>query len=126
MKVSTFSGSRAGRWIVLTVLGLSAACTLAEAAPSRAQSIDGTYELTKRVLPNGTVLRPPAVAALYSLDRGRFSLNLFFKKPDGTLASESTIGRYTFSRQKHCEWIIYTTRNNLDQPGVTNSAPALA
>ena len=93
MKVSTISGSRAGRLIVLTVLGLSAAGALAEAAPSPAPSIDGTYELTKRVLPNGTVLRPPAVAALYSLDRGRFSLNLFFNKPDGALASESTIGR---------------------------------
>lgn len=127
MRGRIFAGSMASRLIVLTVLGLSAAAwTHAEAAPSQARSIDGTYELTKRIKPNGTVLRPPSVVALYSLDRGRFSLNLFFKNPDGTLASESTIGRYSFSRRKYCEWIIYTTRNNLDHPGVTNAAPALA
>ena len=64
--------------------------------------------------------------ALYTLRRSQFSLNLFFKNPDGTLASESTIGRYTFSREEYCEWIVYTTRNNLDQPGVTNTAPTLS
>jgi hypothetical protein len=57
--------------------------------------------------------------------RGRFSLNLFFKKPDGTLASESTLGRYVFTGTRYCEWITWTTRNNLDRAGVTNAAPAL-
>src|SRR5213592_3611433 len=67
-------------------------------AISRSTStIDGTYELTKHVMPNGAVIRPPAWAALYTMDRGRFSLNLFFGNPDGTLASESSIGRYTFT-----------------------------
>ncbi|MEO6969424.1 MAG: hypothetical protein ABI217_00835 [Chthoniobacterales bacterium] len=32
---------------------------------------------------------------------------------------------YTFSADKYCEWIIYTIRNNLDKPGVTNEAPAV-
>jgi hypothetical protein len=27
---------------------------------------------------------------------------------------------------KYCEWIIYTIRNNLDKPGVSNEAPAVA
>jgi hypothetical protein len=90
-----------------------------------APSIDGTYELTERVMADGTVLQPPAVAALYTMADGRFNLNLFVKNRDGTIGSESTIGRYTFSADKYCEWIIYTTRNNLDKPGVTNEAPAV-
>jgi hypothetical protein len=57
---------------------------------------------------------------------GRFSLNLFVKNADGTIASESSVGRYTFSADKYCEWIVYTIRNNLDKPGVTNEAPAVA
>jgi len=44
---------------------------------------------------------------------------------DGTVASESTVGRYTFSADKYCEWIVYTTRNNLDKPGVINEPPAV-
>ena len=111
---------------LLAVLGQSVTCIdSAVAAPPGAPSIDGTYELTMRVMPDGTILRPPAVVALYSLNHGRFNLNLFVKSSDGSIASESTIGRYTFSTTKYCEWIIYTTRNNLDKPGVTNEAPEL-
>jgi len=88
-------------------------------------SIDGTYELTERVMADGTILRPPSVVALYTMANGQFNLNLFVKNRDGTVASESTVGRYTFSADKYCEWIVYTIRNNLDKPGVTNEAPAV-
>ncbi len=36
-------------------------------ASSPPASIDGTYELTERVMADGTVLRPPSVVALYIL-----------------------------------------------------------
>lgn len=98
---------------------------LSAAELSAVPSIDGTYELTKRVMANGTVLKPPSVSALYTLRRGRFHLNLFFRNPDGTIASESTNGRYTFSSAKYCEWIDYTIRSNLDKPGVTTEVPTL-
>jgi hypothetical protein len=89
-------------------------------------SIDGSYELTERVMADGTILRPPSVVALYTMANGQFNLNLFVKNRDGTVASESTVGRYTFSADKYCEWIVYTTRNNLDKPGVSNEPPAVA
>jgi hypothetical protein len=116
------------RWAALAVLAVFAIIWTqgATGSPAPGASIDGTYALVRRVLPNGTEVRPPDATALYTLSHGQFSLNLFFKNPDGTLASESTIGRYTFSRRKYCEWIAYTTRNNLGQPGVTNAAPPLA
>ena len=93
---------------------------------AKTPSIDGTYELTERVMADGTVRRPPEITAQYTMADGRFSLNLFVKNGDGTVASESTVGRYTFSADKYCEWIVYTTRNNLDKPGVTNEPPAVA
>ena len=74
---------------------------------------------------NGTVLRPPAIVALYTMADGRFNLNLFVKNGDGAIASESTVGRYTFNAERYCEWIVYTIRNNLDKPGVTNEAPVV-
>jgi len=72
---------------------------------------------------NGTVLRPPSITGLYTLADGRFSLNLFVKKGDGSVASESSLGRFRFSADKYCEWIIYTIRKDLDKPGVTNEPP---
>jgi hypothetical protein len=74
---------------------------------------------------NGTVLRTPLIAAQYTMANGRLSLNLFVKNADGTIASESSIGRYTFSADKYCEWIEYTVRKDLDKPGVTTEAPAV-
>lgn len=72
---------------------------------------------------NGEEIRPPAIVALYTMDRGRGNFNLFVKNKDGTLASESTISRYTLTAAQYCEWIVYTSRNNLDGPGLTNEAP---
>jgi hypothetical protein len=117
MKTTVFASRALGVLILLTAL----LQPVVYCAPP--PSIDGTYELTQRVIPNGTVLRPPSITALYTLAGGRFSLNLFVKNADGTIASESSVGRYTFSADKYCEWIVYTTRNNLDKPGVTNESP---
>lgn len=93
------------------------------AASANVSDIAGTYELTRRVMSNGDEIRPPTIVALYTMDHGRGNFNLFVKNKDGTLASESTISRYTLTAAQYCEWIVYTTRNNLDGPGLTNEAP---
>jgi hypothetical protein len=126
MKTTRFTIRATSSLILLTALAQSAVHSeAATPSPFPQPSIDGTYELMERVMANGTVLRPPAIVALYTMIDGRFNLNLFVKNADGTIASESSVGRYTFSADKYCEWIVYTTRNNLDKPGVTNEAPAL-
>jgi hypothetical protein len=126
MKTRFFASHVASGLIFLTALTQSAVRSEpATSAPSSPPSIDGTYELTERMMANGTVLRPPSIVALYTMADGRFNLNLFVKNGDGTIASESTVGRYTFSMDKYCEWIVYTIRNNLDKPGVTNEGPAV-
>src|SRR5438093_6253348 len=126
MKTTFFTIRAVGGLILLTALAqLAVHSEAATPAPFSLPSIDGTYELTERVMADGTVLRPPSLVALYTMADGRFSLNLFIKNADGTIASESSVGRYTFSANKYCEWIVYTIRNNLDKPGVTNEAPAV-
>lgn len=95
-------------------------------APLRVADLPGTYELVDRVLANGKVLRRPDIAGLYTFGHERANLNLFVRNADGTLASESSIIRYTLSEKQYCEWIEYTTRNNLDAPGITNQAPPVA
>src|SRR5437764_11952284 len=126
MQTTLFANRAAKGLILLTALAQSAVHSeAATPVPLSRPSIDGTYELTERVMANGTVLRPPSIVALYTMADGRFSLNLFVKSADETIASESSVGRYTFSADKYCEWIVYTIRNNLDKPGVTNEAPAV-
>ncbi|HEY6120622.1 MAG TPA: hypothetical protein VIV66_11715 [Pyrinomonadaceae bacterium] len=126
MKTRLFASRAASALVLLTVLAIWALHSEpAISAPTSPASIDGSYELTERVMADGTVLRPPSVVALYTLAHGRFNLNLFVKNRDGTIASESTIGRYTFSTNQYCEWIVYTIRNNLDKPGVTNETPVV-
>jgi hypothetical protein len=92
----------------------------------RVSELPGTYELVDRVLVGGKVLRRPDIAALYTFSNGRANFNLFVRNADGTLASESSIIRYTLSEEEYCEWVEYTTRNNLDAPGVTNEAPPVS
>ena len=124
MKTVAWTSCAACALIVLGALVWSAVHSKpAESPSSTLPSIDGTYELTERVMTNGAVLRPPSIMALYTNAGGRFNLNLFIKKGDGAVASESTIGRYKFSANEYCEWIIYTIRKDLDKPGVTNEAP---
>ena len=91
----------------------------------RAADLQGTYELVERDLADGKVLHKPEIAGLYTLAHGRASLNLFFVKADGSVASESSIIHYTLNDREYCEWIDYTIRKDLDAPGVTNQVPAV-
>jgi hypothetical protein len=117
-------------WACTALSGLSGPTWAADAPAAGAHvataDIAGTYELVKRVMSDGKEILPPAISALYSMNRGRGNFNLFLKEKDGKLASESTISRYTLTADEYCEWIVFTTRNNLDKPGVSNEAPAVA
>lgn len=113
----------AGAMLLSFAGSASAAAPSVTGASTGSPVIDGTYELVKRVMSDGTEITPPAIGALYSMNHGRGNFNLFVKNKDGKLASESTISRYTLTSGKYCEWIVFTTRNNLDTPGVSNEAP---
>jgi hypothetical protein len=74
---------------------------------------------------DGEEIVSPSIRALYTMIHGRGNLNLFLKNKDGTLASESTISRYTLTASEYCEWIEFTVRKDLDAPGVSKEAPAV-
>lgn len=116
-------------WAGAALLGLAASTWAADVPTAGTHAgtpdIAGTYELVKRVMSDGKEILPPAISALYSMDHGRGNFNLFVKDKDGKLASEATISRYTLTADEYCEWIVFTLRNNLDKPGVSNEAPAV-
>jgi hypothetical protein len=115
-----------GAVVTFAAGGFAALAGQPQPAPLRASDLPGTYELIERVLIGGKVLRRPDIAGLYTFGHGRANFNLFIRNADETLASESSIIRYTLSEKQYCEWIEYTTRNNLDAPGVTNEAPPVS
>jgi len=108
------------------VVGTGVAGAPNKVPPLRASDLPGSYELVERDLADGKVLRRPDIAALYTFGHGHANFNLFVRNPNGALASESSIIRYTLSDTEYCEWVEYTTRNNLDAPGVTNKAPPVS
>jgi hypothetical protein len=116
----------AGALLTFAVGGFGALSEQVQAATLRVSDLPGTYELIDRVLVSGEVLRRPDIAGLYTFGHRRANFNLFIRNADETLASESSIIRYTLNAKEYCEWIEYTTRNNLDAPGVTNEAPPVA
>jgi hypothetical protein len=116
----------AGAVLAVAAGGFAALAGQRRPASLRASDLPGTYELVDRVLVGGKVLWRPDIAGLYTFGHGRANLNLFVRNAGGTLASESSIIRYTLSEKQYCEWIEYTTRNNLDAPGITNEAPPVS
>ena len=96
---------RASAALALSASGFAVFAAQPLAAPLRTSALAGTYELVDRVLVSGKVLRRPDIAALYTFGRGRANFNLFVRNPDGTLASESSIIRYTLSEKQYCEWL---------------------
>jgi len=116
----------AGTALAFGAGGFAAPAGQRQPEPLSVSELPGTYELVERVMVGGKVLRRPDIAALYTFGNGRANFNLFVRNADGTLASESSIIRYTLSEEQYCEWIEYTTRNNLDAPGVTNEAPPVS
>lgn len=56
---------------------------------------DGTWTLSKRVLPDGTVLVPPAVHGRSSTKEGANQLLVFWHTPEGKQASLSTLTKWS-------------------------------
>jgi len=88
--------------------------------------IVGTYELVKRVLPNGTEVLPPAIAGLYTMTSGRRNFNVAWTDKDGKPASLSLIAEYTLTGGKYCQKVKFWLQNNIDKSGISNEPPAAA
>jgi hypothetical protein len=112
------------------VLGLSGSMSAADApaADTNAASpeIVGTYELVRRLLPDGKEVLPPAVVGLFTMTRGFRNFNVATTGEGGTSASLSLIAEYTLTGGKYCQRVKFWLQNNLGKPGPSNEAPAAA
>lgn len=88
--------------VVPVVSGMLVALALAGAS-AHAGDIEGTWRLVKRVLPDGTVLVPPAVYGMGTAINGTRHLNVFWQTPDGKAASYGVISKYRLTANTYTE-----------------------
>ncbi|GIK19379.1 MAG: hypothetical protein DYG93_05380 [Leptolyngbya sp. PLA2] len=80
-------------------------------------SIEGTYRLVMRELPDGTVLRAPEIDGLLTFTRQYRNMNAYWTTSDGEVHSISSIARYTINDENYSEENIhFLVFNSADQP----------
>jgi hypothetical protein len=106
---------------------LLALLTLAAPAPKSAPAgphIAGTYQLVKRVLPDGKELTAPDVQGMMTFTSKYRNFNVSWKEADGKQVSISYIAEYQLTNDQYCEHPLYWMQSNLGEPGIKYDVPA--
>ena len=126
------------QWILrgslfLLVVGLATVLSVGSATGSNsaAPSIEGTYMLESRELPNGTKEVPPAVVGLLTYTQGYRNFNVYWKYAKGKAFSISSVATYKLNEKEYSEKSIYYMVNDeiggkgisYDLSGATGSSP---
>ena len=117
-------------WFLPSVL-VGMVLLFASAASSQAPSIEGTYQLISRKLPDGTVLKPPDIMGLQTYTKSHRNFNLVLKDATGKFSSISAVATYKLTATEYSETSLYSIVNDqiggkeivYDLSGQTRSAP---
>jgi hypothetical protein len=107
---------------LLGVVALSWILVVISGAPVAAQapSIEGTYRLVARDLPDGTRIEPPALDGLLTYTKTLRNFNIYWKDAEGKTTSISTIRKYTLTEDGYSETNIFHMANDeIGGTGVT-------
>jgi hypothetical protein len=116
--------------LVLT-LALSFAGIPPTPQASSAPSIEGTYKLISRQLPDGTMLRPPEIMGLNTYTKSHRNFNVIQKDATGKFFSFSSVSTYTLTATEYSETVLFSIRTDqiggkdivYDLSGQSRSAP---
>lgn len=112
---------------VLVGMGL----LFASAASAQAPSIEGTYQLISRKLPDGTVLKPPDIMGLSTFTKSHTNFNFVLKDATGKFSSVSSVSTYKLTATEYSETRLFSIVNDqiggkeivYDLAGKTQSVP---
>ena len=112
---------------VLVVMAL----LFALAASAQAPSIEGTYKLLSRKLPDGTMLSPPAIMGLFTYTKTHRNFNIVLKDATGKFRSYSLVSTYKLTPTAYTETLLFSILNDqiggkdivYDLAGKTQSVP---
>lgn len=107
---------RNGMRSLLLVVGLGAVALgvgkTSTAQPAMAPSIDGTYRLVSRDLPDGTKVQPPDVIGVFTASHGYRNFNIYWHDANGKRMSISNIATYKLTATKCSETSLYFMAND--------------
>jgi hypothetical protein len=112
---------------IATLLVLTALILPNIAAESAGPSIDGTYILDYRELPDGKQVRAPEIIGTMNFVKGNRNFNIYWTQ-DGKPASLSVISKYTFTATEYAEDNVYYMLNDAasGKPPTYDTTPASA
>ena len=79
---------------------------------SSAPSIEGTYKLLSRQLPDGTMLRPPDIMGLFTYTKNHRTVNIVRKDATGKFSSSSNVSTYTLTATEYSETRLFSIVND--------------
>jgi hypothetical protein len=94
-----------GILIGMVVLGASA-------ASAQAPSIEGTYQLISRTLPDGTVIKPPDMMGLFTFTKTHRNFNIVRKDATGKFNSYSLVSTYKLTATEYSETLLFSILND--------------
>jgi hypothetical protein len=100
---------------VLSVSLLLAAVAMASDPPKvagKTPSIEGTYQLVSRTLPDGTKMMPPDIIGLLTFTKTHRNFNIVWKQPDGKKFSLSIVSTYKLTAKDYTETLLYVMQND--------------
>jgi hypothetical protein len=117
-------------WALLGILVVMT-WLLALSAAAQTPSIEGTYQLVSRTLPNGTVLKPPDIMGLFTYTKTHRNFNIVIKDATGKFYSYSLVSTYTLTPTAYSETRLFSILNDqvggkdivYDLSGKTQSVP---
>ena len=98
--------------LVSVLMGIAALIACAGQAAGEAPSIEGTYKLVSRELPNGTKQGPPDVLGLITYTKEYRNFNVYVKDATGKSFSISAISTYKLTDKEYSEKNIYYMVND--------------
>lgn len=98
-------------WFGVSVLVLAAGCFVQESLAQNL-SIEGTYMLVGRKLPYGTMVKPPDVMGMITMQGAYKHVNVFWKGPNGEPFSWSMVSRYRLTPTEFSETLLFITFDN--------------
>jgi hypothetical protein len=101
--------------LVLSVTLLLSALAMASDPPKatgKIPSIEGTYQLVSRTLPDGTKMVPPDIIGLLTFTKTHRNFNIVWKQPDGKKFSLSIVSTYKLTAKDYTETLLYVMQND--------------
>jgi hypothetical protein len=98
--------------VALTIGALGFAGEPPTPRASAAPTIEGTYQLVSRKLPDGTMQRPPEIMGLLTYTKSHRNFNVVWKDANNKFFSYSLVSTYTLTPTEYRETIIFSILND--------------